>query len=126
MTMKVTQNYRLATLLQSGSVVSKDEIVKTLGVDQYSVPVYIHELKRLYKAEIKSVRNGRKVIGYQLTNKIKVPQYRSNNAQVEKVIKPVVVDGALPVLDPGTTVFDEREMLDVKDSLGLGNASYQE
>lgn len=124
---KLTQNYRLYTLMQSGEVITKEKIQETLGVGLNSVPVYIHELKRLYKADIEVVRDGRKVTGYKLTNKIKVPQFRTNNAQAPD--KPVVAAAKTPaatgnwddqVLDPEAGEIGESEMSDIKDSLGLG------
>lgn len=120
---KLTQNYRLFTLMQSGEVITKEKIQETLGVSMNSVPVYIHELKRLYKAEIEVVRDGRKVTGYKLTNKIKVPQFRTNNAQApEKVATPAAkAPGAQnwddAVLDPEAGAIGESEMSDIKASL---------
>lgn len=124
---KLTQNYRLFTLMQSGEVITKEKIQETLGVSMNSVPVYIHELKRLYKAEIEVVRDGRKVTGYKLANKIKVPQFRSNNAQAPE--KPATPAAKAPAagadLDDRagieTDMIGESEMSDIKDSLGLGS-----
>jgi biotin operon repressor len=119
---KVTQNYKLWTLLQSGESVTVATIQESLGIGQYSVPVYIHELKRIYKADIESVRDGRKVVGYKLLNKIKVPEYRTNNAQyVAKVKEEPVADGAVPLLDADNelTQIGEDEMNDIRDSLGI-------
>jgi len=77
-----TQSYSLFQLLKTGNVVKKELIASTLGVKLMSVPVYIHELKKSHKAEVKGIREGRKVIGYQLVMDIKkpieVPEFRKN------------------------------------------------
>lgn len=139
-----TQSYRLFQLLKAGDVVSKEVIAETLGVVLVSVPVYIHELKSQFKAEIKGVREGRKVIGYKLlSTDLDVPQYRRNSihipdsqkvkkpkktavvesAPVEAVTAPVVDDGSVPVLDKDAeiTQYNDRELSDVRESLGLGS-----
>ena len=56
---KATQNFRLYQLMKSGGTVSKEVIAETLSVALVSVPVYIHELKKQFKAEILSVRDLR-------------------------------------------------------------------
>ena len=132
---KSTQNFRLFQLMKSGGIVSKEVIAETLGVALVSVPVYIHELKKQFKAEIVSVRNGRKVTGYKLVDKeIAVPEFRKNNAEVHPVktkkVKNTVVkgdselanDGSVPVLDKDAeiTQVGEREFADIRESLGVG------
>lgn len=124
---KLTQNYRLATLMETGAVVTKEQIRDTLGVDMNSVPVYIHELKRLFKADIEAIREGRKVVAYKLTNKIKVPQFRANNAQFVKTStsstspqgNEVAKDGSVPLLDQEDESLSDEHLADLKDSLGL-------
>jgi biotin operon repressor len=127
MALKVTQNYKLATLLQSGEVVSVEKIIETLEISKVSVAVYIFDLRKKFKADIENVKDGTKVIAYRLKNKIDVPQYRTNNSQVEK--KPVVkdevkvvestVDGSVPILDKEAGALDDRSMADLHDQLGL-------
>jgi len=121
---KVIQSYKLWTLLSSGEAVEVQKIAETLGIKYYSVPVYIHELKKLYKADVQSVRSGRKVTAYKLVNseKVKVPMYRSNNAQyVAKTTTVSLDNGAVPVLDKDNdlVVMDDKTLTDVKESLGL-------
>ena len=127
-----TQSFRLFQLLKAGETVSKDVIAKELGIVLMSVPVYIHELKKQHKAEVISVRNGRKVVGYKLVSKdVAVPQYRKNSILFDKPAKvvktktaPVINDdGSVAVLDADAeiTQIGEREFHDIADSLGVGS-----
>lgn len=120
---KVTQKFKLWTLLSSGQVVSPAEIAKTLGIKEKAVPVYVHKLKKKFKAQIEVTKDGKTVTGYRLANKIKVPEYRRNNAQVDKKAKakkPAVVKNTANALDTDApTVIGEREMQDVAASLGI-------
>ena len=129
-----TQSYVLFQLMKAGDVVSKEVISKELGIVLMSVPVYIHELKKQFKAEVLSVRNGRKVIGYKLVSKnIAVPQHRKNSILVDKPAKVakskntvmVSEDGELPTLDKDAeiTQIGEREFADIADSLGVSHGS---
>jgi biotin operon repressor len=149
---KATQSYRLFQLLKAGDVVSKQSISTELKIDFKSVPVYIHELKKTHKADVLSVRNGRKVTGYKLVDKnLKVPQYRKNSlalppelrvvksrAKNNKKNKAVItapsilakVDASaagghdVPVLDKDAEVtqISEREFADIADSLGVSSS----
>jgi biotin operon repressor len=125
-----TQNYRLYQLLKSAAgAVSKTEIAVHLGVREVSVPVYIHELKRLFKADIDSVRNGRAVSGYKLVSKeLNIPQNRKNSAspvvKKAKTVKTVaskIEDGSIPVPDKDleVTQISDREFADIRSSLGV-------
>jgi hypothetical protein len=131
---KSTQNYKLFVLLKSAGAtgVKKEYIAKELGVSLVSVPVYIHEIKRLFKADVKSIKNGRNVVAYALMNadKVKVNQFRRNAAgSVAKPPKVVVTkaeevkveDGSVPIPDKDLdiAVISDREMSDIRDSLGV-------
>jgi len=126
---KQTQSYRLFQLLSTGSLVSKEQIAKELDVSLASVPVYIHELKKTFKVEVTSVREGRKILGYKVadTNKAKVPQFRKNNAEYVKPEEPkkVVIsdDGEVPVLDADAEItrVSDREFSDIRESLGVSS-----
>jgi biotin operon repressor len=133
MSKNATQSHILFQLMKAGDVVSKETISKTLGIVLMSVPVYIHELKKQFKAEVLSVRDGRKVIGYKLVSKnITVPQHRKNSILVEKPVKvakpktSVSEDGELPTLDKDAeiTQIGEREFADIADSLGVSNGGH--
>jgi hypothetical protein len=127
---KVTQSYRLYQLLKAAAgSVSKKTIAEELGIEISSVPVYIHEFKKSFKLkkdDLLSVRNGKQVTGYQLNKKeIKVPEFRKNAAGVappKKVVAETTADntGILPVLDGDASQISDREMADVKSSLGIG------
>lgn len=125
---KATQNYRLFQLMKAGETISKELIAKELNVKLVSVPVYIHGLKKQFKAEIVSVYEGRKVVGYKLADKdINIPQFRKNSNEVtekapKKVKTPLVnEDGSVPVLDADAEIthVSEREFADVRESLGI-------
>jgi hypothetical protein len=124
---KATQNFKLFNLMKAGGTVSKEVIAQELGVDLVSVPVYIHELKKQFKAEIESVRDGRKVVGYKLLDKnLDVPQFRKNssgNAPVKKPVVPLDGDGSVPVLDADADITEntDRDLNDLSDMLGIGN-----
>lgn len=115
---KQTQAFKLWQAMLSGEPVTVKKLEEVLGVGQYSVPVYIHELKRVYKADIESIREGRRVVAYKLCNKIKVPEFRSNNAQY---VAPKKVPTAPVIEEHADTDISEREMDDIKDSLGIGD-----
>ena len=133
---KMTQNYKLHQLLKASSgVVSKECVAKELGVALASVPVYIHEFKKIHKADVTSVRNGRNVIGYTLVTKgLKVPEFRKNAASVtpKKPVKakhkPVEAtsdagNGSVPVLDSDAVALSDREVNDIKNALGVSGYS---
>lgn len=121
-----TQNFRLISLLKAGNSVKKEVVAKELGVNLVSVPVYIHELKRLYKADIESVYGGRKVVAYRLRNKdVVVPQFRRGHVTkyVKKTAPAVVSDGsvAVPDKDLDVTQVSDREFADIRSSLGVSS-----
>ena len=129
---KVTQNYKLIELLKAAAdPVSKQDVAKLLGVAETSVPVYIHDLKKNLKADIGTVKKGRVVTHYVLNNKnLKVNPHRKNavgvapKAKVKKPTEAVSVDtGEVAVLDKelDIAVVSDREMSDIRDSLGVGS-----
>jgi predicted ArsR family transcriptional regulator len=125
--MKQTQSFRLFQLLKSGEPVSTQVLSETLKIHVFSVPVYIHELKNQFKAEIQSVREGRKVTAYRLLNagKVKVPEFRKNSyGEIPKAKKSVVSSIAEELEAANTGVVGEREFADIKTSLGLGFGGY--
>ena len=137
---KSTQNFRLHQLLKASGtgMVLKEAVAKELGVALASVPVYIHEFKKAHKADVTSVRNGRNVIGYTLVTKgLKVPEFRKNAASIvtkhvakgkQKALETSkeTVDGngtAVPILDTDAAVLSDREVGDIKASLGVSGYS---
>jgi predicted ArsR family transcriptional regulator len=121
---KQTQSFRLYQLLKSGEPVKTQVLSETLKIHVFSVPVYIHELKNQFKADIKSVREGRRVVAYQLVNadKVKVPEFRKNSYGEIPKAKPTVVQSIAEELEAANTgAVSEKEFADIKSSLGLGD-----
>lgn len=123
MSAKVTQYFRIWTLLQPKEPVSIDAIQTLLGVKRQSIPIYIHELKKFFGAEIESIKEGLKVVAYKRLNDAKVPEYRRNNGQyVPKKTATVTTEGdATAIIDKDNdlAVVGEKEMADLRESLAL-------
>jgi len=128
---KNTQLFNLYNMLKA---------VKLLGVKESSVPVYFCYLKKQFKAELETVRNGRFIVAYKLMNadKITVPQYRkAARKATSKVTKVVAKKTAKvvptkatkkPLVKKNDTDLDtdliineitDREFHDIKSTLGL-------
>lgn len=125
-----TQTYKLFEVLKSGDPVTVAKIAEELKIKVLSVPVYIHGLKA-QKAEIKAIREGRRVVSYQLTNPadVKISEFRKNSA--EAVVKSKGGNGVrqlatTQIEEPSAnTVVSDREIADIRSSLGIdvGNRS---
>lgn len=118
---KVTQKFKLWTLLSGGNVVTPSEIAKTLGIKEKAVPVYVHKLKKKFKANIEVTKEGKTVTGYKLVNKIKVPEYRRNNAQApDKKSSKKTASVKVPTTETtDVATYSEKELADVAASLGV-------
>lgn len=124
-----TQLFRLFDLLKkAGEVgVTKADIVVKLGVKETSVPVYIHSLKKKYKAEIKNVTEGRVVTGYVLTNEPNVPQFKRAATPLTKKGPSTASAGEAPILDANvSTEYSETEVADIGSALGVSGGSYSQ
>ena len=129
----------LYTLMQSGDPVPVESMLKTLDVKQGSIMCLISALRNDFGAEIETVRDGRKVLTYQLLNadKVKIP------TKVAKVAKPKaakvavlktkstvsrkatkVADADIPTLDV-EEIDSDAELASLKAELGLSD-SYTE
>lgn len=124
---KQTQYHKLFMLLKGApNGMSKEDLGKAMGIAPVSVPVYIFELKKQFKCEIESIRKGKAVVAYKITNgeKAKVPEFRRGSSQpVAKKAKPVAVAGAEGATVDGEsdiTAVGDREMADIRSSLGIG------
>lgn len=139
---KNTQAFILFNMLKAAGTkgVTKSEVAKALNVKEGSVPVYFFGMKKLYKAEIETVKSGRTVVAYKLLNPDQVtgvPQTRGAG-KVKAVAKKSTkkVTKALPTKKVSRTVNDstetptldkdmeiaqigDRELADIKSSLGL-------
>ena len=130
---KSTQNFRLYNLLKASTVVRKETVANELDVALNSVPVYIHGLKKLYKLQIDTVKEGRNVVAYQLVggSSQSVPEFRRNAAgtKPKKVKKGTVqatngktlsATGEVPIPDRDlNSTYSERELADLSSSLGI-------
>ena len=132
-----TQIHVLFDLLKAAgdTGLSKPQIAKALGIKEGSVPVYFHWLKKLFKAEVNTKKQGRQIVSYSLINvdKIVIPQPKRNKAQ--KITKPIkitklsksskktekVVTDEVPTLDADMKITNigDNEFNDIKASLGL-------
>ena len=66
------QGYTLLQLMKAskpGEVVSRATIAKKLGVNEGSVAIYFHGLKKFFNVEFEVVKQGRTVIGYTLISR---------------------------------------------------------
>lgn len=129
----------LFTMMQSGKPVDVESMLKTLNVKQGSIMCLISALRNDFGAEIETVRDGRKVLSYQLLNadKVKIP------TKVAKVAKPKaakvavlktkatvsrkatkVADADIPTLDV-QEIDSDAELASLKAELGLAD-SYAE
>jgi len=129
----------LYTLMQSGKPVPVEIMLKTLNVKQGSIMCLISALRNDFGAEIETVRDGRKVLSYQLMNadKVKIP------TKVAKVAKPKAAkvavvktktsvsrkaaktdDAEIPTLDV-QEIDSDAELASLKAELGLSE-SYAE
>lgn len=119
-----TQTFKLYEVLKSGEPVTVEKIASELAIKILSVPVYIHGLKSA-KAEIKAVREGRKVIAYQMTNAadVKVSEFRKNSAVLAtkvSVLKPIISTATVDELAADVGQITDKELSDI----GLNYAGY--
>lgn len=123
---KQTQYHKLFMLLKGApSGLSKEDLGKAMGIAPVSVPVYIFELKKQFKCDIESVRQGKTVVAYKIVNgdKAKVPEFRRGSSQpvAKKPAKTAPVGEATALDAEGDiTQVGDREMADIRSSLGIG------
>jgi predicted ArsR family transcriptional regulator len=119
-----TQTYKLFEVLKSGDPVTVAKIAEELKIKVLSVPVYIHGLKA-QKAEIKAIREGRRVVSYQMTNSdsVKISEYRKNSAEASLTTKNAggVNKLSSQVLEEpsAATLVTDKEMADIRSSLQI-------
>ena len=70
---------KLLVFLQDGNFVSKDDIVNKLNTDihTYRLSTYIYDIKKYTPGVVKVTKNGKSVLGYQITNPAEVKQFLS-------------------------------------------------
>ena len=132
----------LFTMMADGKPVTVENMLKTLDVKQGSIMCLISALRNDFGAEIETVRDGRKVLTYQLLNadKVKIP---TKVAKVAKAAQPkatkvavsrtkatvsrkatAVADADIPTLDV-QEIDSDAELASLKAELGLSE-SYAE
>lgn len=145
-----TKYFDLFSALKAGGDkgVSPAALQKALDFSVSALAVYIHALRHKFGAQVESVRNGRTVTAYRLTNiaemeKVILPtrKPRTTKAKVAKPAKAVkkttavrtarVVkstkapkvrdDGSIPVLDADLDIAEigSSELDDIRHSLGI-------
>jgi hypothetical protein len=79
---------KLLTVMISGKEVTLDEIETTLGneIHMYRISTYIWHIKQFAKGTVKSIKDGRKVVGYQLLNVAEVKQYMDDNVDLSNFV----------------------------------------
>ena len=129
----------LYTLMKDGKPVPVEKMIKTLDVKQGSIMCLISALRNDFGGEVETVRDGRKVLSYQLTNadKVKIPTkvakvakpkaakvavLKTKTAVSRKVTK--VADADIPTLDV-QEIDSDAELASLKAELGLSD-SYAE
>jgi hypothetical protein len=138
-TKKIIQAYEM---LKDGKPLKFDTYVKQLGCKPVSAMVLICCLRRDFGADIETIRDGRKVVAYQLNNAAAVApkmvgKTKTKAAKAAKVAvlktkttisKPktaVIEDGSVPTLDV-EEIDSDAELESLKAELGLATNSYSE
>lgn len=145
---KSTKYFDLFSALKAGGDkgVTPESLMKATGFNQGALAVYIHALRHKFGAVIESVRNGRNIVAYRLTNadEVKITAARKPRtvknakpkvakpvkakakktvvARVTKTVKtPIVQDGSIPVLDADLdiTEYTDNDLADIRNSLGI-------
>jgi hypothetical protein len=72
---------KLLTIMISGKQVTKDEIQSLLGKEimMYRISTYMWHIKTNANGVVKTIKDGRKVVGYQICNVDEVKQYMKRN-----------------------------------------------
>jgi hypothetical protein len=132
---KVKQFEKVLTALKSGKLVTKEELEKTLGSEfqVYRLSTYIWEIRNKRNGNVEVVKEGKKVIGYRLTNPTevkavatKIAKDTKKPAKKVKLPKPpqLLVEEEEDVEEPITAIvpaidkaFDEPTEFDIPDFL---------
>jgi hypothetical protein len=128
----------LYTLMKDGKPVPVEKMIKTLNVKQGSIMCLISALRNDFGGEVKTERDGRKVLSYQLTNadKVKIPTKvaKTKAPKAAKIAvlktKTKIAKTAKAVDNPDIPTLDVEEINDselesLKAELGLAD-SYRE
>ena len=68
---------KLLVFLQDGNFVSKEDILKTMSSDihTYRLSTYMWDIKTATPGIVKVTKNGKTVLGYQITNPVEVKKF---------------------------------------------------
>ena len=108
----------LFTMMKDGKPVPVEKMIKTLNVKQGSIMCLISALRNDFGGEIETVRDGRKVLSYQLTNadKVKISTKAPKAAKAPKVARVAVTKTKTTVArNSAKAVSDEIPTLDVEE-----------
>jgi antitoxin (DNA-binding transcriptional repressor) of toxin-antitoxin stability system len=137
---KSTKYFDLYSALRAGGDkgVSPESLQKATGFNQGALAVYIHALRHKFGAKIDSVRDGRTVTAYRLTNadelaaKIlptrktrtvkakpaKAPR-KGSTLRTAKVVKTTKDEGIVDVSDLEVSEYTDTDLADIRQSLGI-------
>lgn len=130
----------LYTLMKDGKPVPVEKMIKTLDVKQGSIMCLISALRNDFGGEVETVRDGRKVLSYQLTNadSVKIPTKAAKAAKTKapKVARVAVTKTKATVSRKAAVTTDtptleveeidsDAELASLKAELGLSD-SYAE
>jgi antitoxin (DNA-binding transcriptional repressor) of toxin-antitoxin stability system len=143
---KSTKYFELFTALKSSGEngVSPATLQKATGFNQGALAVYIHALRHKFGAKIDSIRDGRTVIGYRLTNAdelaakiLPTRKPRTTKAKVAKAptqprkgimrtatvktktAKASTQEGIVDVSDLEISEYTDNDLADIRQSLGI-------
>jgi hypothetical protein len=139
--MKNTQLKNLTNILAAAGAkgLSPSEISSALRISLASAPVYVFGLKQKCKAEIDTIKEGKRVVAYVLKNPDSVVDHsdgRRSRTVTKKMtvkklatktvaktaVKAAVVKEKPQILDKDLDIgISEREFSDIRSSLGLGS-----
>jgi hypothetical protein len=106
----------LYTLMKDGKPVPVEKMIKTLNVKQGSIMCLISALRNDFGGEVETVRDGRKVLSYQLTNadKVKIPT-KATKTKAPKVARVAVTKTKTTVSRKAAAATDEIPNLEVQE-----------
>jgi hypothetical protein len=107
----------LYTLMKDGKPVPVEKMIKTLNVKQGSIMCLISALRNDFGGEVETVRDGRKVLSYQLTNadKVKIPT-KATKTKAAKVSRVAVTKSKTTVArSSAKVVSDEIPTLEIEE-----------
>lgn len=135
------QGYTLLQMLKASKpneVVSRAAIAKELGVNEGSVAIYFHGLKKFFGVEFEVVKQGRAVVGYKLISRdvemspsgrrVATPAKTKKVSKASKVtvaktkttqVKAKSKNAPVEIEDLDVEEITDTELSDIKSQLGL-------